>query len=221
MFSSEVKQVDGEAASIATSLLCRAASGDQDAWDTLFERYVPLVRERCRQRGVNDEDARDVSQEVFLFIARQLGRFNRSDDGPAFCGWGRRITEHKIQNHRRRSNRPKSTIGDDLLSGRLASSMIDAPAADTIIVKETLARVLDFVDGRINSVHWKMFWQIVVEELPAADVAEMYGLDLRNVYVIKSRILSQLRRRFAKQQSPASYDWMSRVRPADSFSETE
>src|SRR5262249_27276083 len=72
----------GEAAG-ATSLglLERARSHDAAAWGRLVQLYAPLVDRWCRQASLQDADAADVRQEVFLAVARGLDEFRRDSAG--------------------------------------------------------------------------------------------------------------------------------------------
>jgi RNA polymerase sigma factor (sigma-70 family) len=54
------------------SLVTRAQAGDQQAWDTLVERYAPLVWSICRRHRLADADAGDVGRTVWRRLADQL-----------------------------------------------------------------------------------------------------------------------------------------------------
>ena len=45
-------------------LLVAARVGDQHAWDTLVERFVPLVLSIARRFRLSEKDVEDVSQSV-------------------------------------------------------------------------------------------------------------------------------------------------------------
>ena len=49
-----------------TDLVTRARNGDQQAWDAIVERYAPLVSAICHRYRLDDADAYDVSQSVWL-----------------------------------------------------------------------------------------------------------------------------------------------------------
>jgi hypothetical protein len=56
------------------SLLARARNGEEQAWDTLVDRYAPLIWSICRRYRLADADAKDVSQSVWLHLVDHLGR---------------------------------------------------------------------------------------------------------------------------------------------------
>ena len=86
-----------------TSLVTRAVSGDRQAWDALVERYIPLVWSICRQHQLDNDDARDVSQAVWLQLASQLRTL---DDPAALAGWLSAVTGRECDRIRCAAPRP-------------------------------------------------------------------------------------------------------------------
>jgi RNA polymerase sigma factor (sigma-70 family) len=70
--------------SVTTDLVTRARHGDQQAWDTLVERYAPLVWSICRRYRLSGADADDVGQTVWL---RLVSRLDQVRDPAALTGW--------------------------------------------------------------------------------------------------------------------------------------
>ena len=54
-------------------LVTRARDGDQQAWDVLVERYVPLIWSICLHYRLDRADAEDVGQRVWLQLMNHLG----------------------------------------------------------------------------------------------------------------------------------------------------
>jgi RNA polymerase sigma factor (sigma-70 family) len=57
---------------VVTDLVTAARNGDKQAWDTLVERYTPLVWSICRRHQVGDTDAESVGQIVWLQLLDHL-----------------------------------------------------------------------------------------------------------------------------------------------------
>jgi RNA polymerase sigma factor (sigma-70 family) len=70
--------------SVAAELVSRATAGDKLAWDELVERYSPLIWSICRRYRLNDEDAKDVGQSVWLRLVSQLDKLRNP---AALPGW--------------------------------------------------------------------------------------------------------------------------------------
>ena len=67
-----------------TDLVTRAATGDEQAWGALVERYAPLLWSICRRYRLASDDAADVGQSVWLRLLDQLGSLR---DPAALPGW--------------------------------------------------------------------------------------------------------------------------------------
>ena len=62
----------------------RARNGDEHAWAALVERYAPLIWSICRKYRLDDSDAADAGQNVWLHLVDQLGKIR---DPAALPGW--------------------------------------------------------------------------------------------------------------------------------------
>ena len=91
-------------------LVTRARTGDQRAWNTLVERYAPLVWSICRRHQLSGTDAEDVSQSVWLTLVRQLGTIR---DPAALPGWLATTTARECAKTLRAARRPP-TAGREL-----------------------------------------------------------------------------------------------------------
>lgn len=69
---------------LVTSLVTRAASGDQEAWDAIVERYAPLVWSICRRNQLDRRDVDDVGQSVWLLLVEKIGTLR---EPAALPGW--------------------------------------------------------------------------------------------------------------------------------------
>src|SRR5262249_40152904 len=90
------------------SLLARLGDPeDRAAWQQFVELYGGLVYGFARQRGLQDADAADLTQEVFLAVARSAGRWQYDPRRGSFRGWLYRVSQNQIaQLLRRRHGQP-------------------------------------------------------------------------------------------------------------------
>jgi RNA polymerase sigma-70 factor, ECF subfamily len=180
------------------SLLDRVRADDAVAWDRLVSLYAPLVFYWCRRADLQEEDAADVLQEVFLAVATHLDGFHKDRPGDTFRGWLRVITQHKILDLFRRRQREPDGVGGSIAAERLAD--LPAPAgsegqsvADQRAERSLLFRSLDFLRGEFEPKTWQAFWKTVVDDRSAKEVAEELGMSPGAVRVAKSRVLRRLR----------------------------
>ena len=82
-----------------SELIPRAASGDRSAFQTLVERYRPMVYRVAYQFAGNHHDADDIAQEVFIKVYRSLDRFRQDSQ---FTSWLYRIAMNACIDYRRR-----------------------------------------------------------------------------------------------------------------------
>ncbi len=65
-------------------LVKRCLAGEALAWEVLVERYAQLVRSVPARYGLEQEDVKDVTQDVFLSLARHL---HQLEDAEAIGKW--------------------------------------------------------------------------------------------------------------------------------------
>jgi RNA polymerase sigma-70 factor (ECF subfamily) len=82
-------------------LIQRFKQGDLDAFNSLYERYLPRVQNRVRY-VVPEPDIEDVTQEVFIAVLKSLGSFRGES---LFSTWLRTLTNFKVAEYYRRRNR--------------------------------------------------------------------------------------------------------------------
>lgn len=83
-------------------LIDRFLQGDGTAFDTLVERRQRAVYNLAYRMTRNAEDARDVSQEAFVQMYRNLSRFDRRS---SLATWLYRIVVNLCLNHLSRGSR--------------------------------------------------------------------------------------------------------------------
>jgi RNA polymerase sigma factor (sigma-70 family) len=88
-------------------LVARARNGDQVAWDTLVERYAPLIWSLCRRHRLDGADAADVGQNVWLQLVTQLGNIR---DPAALPGWLATTTRRECQRVRNKAQAPHAAL---------------------------------------------------------------------------------------------------------------
>jgi RNA polymerase sigma factor (sigma-70 family) len=70
--------------SSVSALVARVCDGDQEAWNEIIERYVPLVWSICLRYQLSRPDIDDVGQSVWLLLVENIGKLR---DAAALPGW--------------------------------------------------------------------------------------------------------------------------------------
>ena len=113
----------------------RAREGDAAALRTLYDRYVPRLRERIRRSLRSDLRRKvsesDVIQEAFLVLNRRLADFEDRGEG-SFGGWLLRIVDMKVQEVvRHYVGTRMRDVGQEITRGRRRPSGAFPAAAPT------------------------------------------------------------------------------------------
>ena len=91
----------------ATSVFDRLAHGDAGAMQECLQRFRSLIWSMAKKRGLSDEDAEDLSQEVMIELWKSAGRFDATKASePAFVAM---ITRRRLIDRIRRQNRRPTT----------------------------------------------------------------------------------------------------------------
>jgi RNA polymerase sigma-70 factor (ECF subfamily) len=89
------------------ALAQRAAKGDMQAFEELYQRHNRRVYSLCLRMTQNVSEAEDLAQEVFIQLFRKIGSFRGES---AFTTWLHRLTVNQVLMHfRKRSVKLEQT----------------------------------------------------------------------------------------------------------------
>jgi RNA polymerase sigma-70 factor (ECF subfamily) len=179
------------------SLLARLSDpDDRAAWRQFVELYGSLVYGFARQRGLQDADAADLTQEVFLAIAQQAGRWNYKRELGSFRGWLYGLTRNKIARFLERRPRQAVGSGDSNAQQRLAEQPSPEPDLEAAWEQEYGQQLFRLAAAQAQQhfapTTWKAFWATAIEGKSGVAVAQELGLSVGAVYVARSRVLARL-----------------------------
>jgi RNA polymerase sigma-70 factor (ECF subfamily) len=177
------------------SLLARLGDReDRLAWQQFVELYGSLVYGFARQRGLQDADAADLTQEVLLAIAQTAGRWHYDPQRGSFRGWLYGITRNKLAQFLHSRNSQPVGSGDTTAQLRLAEE--PEPDSEATWQQEYQQQLFRLAAAQIQKhfqpTTWKAFWRTAVEGESGASVAAELGLSVGAVYVARSRVLTRL-----------------------------
>ncbi len=176
----------------SASLLERVRRPDDgQAWERFVELYTPLLLEWARRLGAGPSDAEDLLQDVFALLVRKLPAFEY-DPQQSFRAWLRTVFRNRWATLRR--------IPSAVLPARGAVEVPEAVVADGLAEwedeedrRQIVARALRLLQHDFQPITWQAFWDFVVCERPAAEVAAARNISVDSVYTAKSRVLRRLR----------------------------
>ncbi|MBX3437255.1 MAG: sigma-70 family RNA polymerase sigma factor [Planctomycetaceae bacterium] len=179
------------------SLILRVAEGgDAMSWEEFVAIYQPFLHNVVRRTGMNDHDACDIVQDVFLMLLRTLPRFEYRSERGRFRGWLKTIVQNMVVDRLRRKGRSREIpIGDEAVVEL-------APRTDDAWNREYRLQVARFAQEQVQSssaeVTWLCFEEHVLKRRTAAEVAAQLGLSCGAVYMNASRTLARIREKCAE-----------------------
>ncbi|MCA9178196.1 MAG: sigma-70 family RNA polymerase sigma factor [Planctomycetales bacterium] len=186
----------GELPSLSTSLLQRVQAMQPDAWARLVQVFSPIVYRWCRQWGLTSHDSADVVQEVFVSVARGIGRFERQAEQGSFRTWLATICRNRIRDHWRRAGRgPQAAGGTAALRDLQNLEELELSITETQLTGLLPARLLAMIEAEFEPHTWQAFWRTTIDGQSPREVADQLGIQVATVYQAKSRVLRKLRQR--------------------------
>ena len=176
-------------------LVARARTGDEPAFEELFNRHrrrVALIASRFFQRR---EQIEEIVQESFMKAYFALADFSSSEES-AFASWLARIAFNacydELRRTRRRPEHTASELSDDDSSSLRQTLAVEAAGQDTeaLMIERDLARKLL---ARLNPEDRLLLVMLNVEELSVADIAGLTGWSASKVKVRAQRARAHLR----------------------------
>ncbi len=164
---------------------------NQDAWSRFVWLYTPLLQRWLARLGMGSEEAADLIQDVFLVLVRKLPEFTY-DRQMSFRAWLRTVTINKWRD--RQSGRVALPLDND--SPPLANLEVSdqADLFDEAEYRSYLTgRALKLIQAEFQEATWRAFWEFVVADRPAAEVATELAITVNAVYLAKGRVLRRLR----------------------------
>ena len=172
------------------ALLERCRQGDELAWEALVRRFQARVFGLAYHYLHDREEAREVAQEAFIRIYRNLDRF---EAGGNFAAWSLRITRNcAIDRLRHLKARPPL---DDVQvdAQRLVCETHSAPDVDAMVNERQrlLYRALDLM----SAVNREMILLKDIQGLQQREISELLSVPLGTVKTRSSRARVELARR--------------------------
>ena len=167
--------------------------GDADAFEVLVRRKTPKVYALCYRIIGNAEDAKDISQLVFLKLWENLEKY---DAQYAFDTWlYRMVTNVAIDFMRNRQSR-ENAVNSNL---RLVRTSTDPEQGVTVQRKE-IESVFEEVSAVLSPKQKTIFVMNQMDDMPSAEIARVLGCresTVRNhLFNARKAMQQQLQKRF-------------------------
>lgn len=173
------------------TLVAASLEGSTAAFETLVRRYQPRVLRFLEHQLGNREDARDVTQRVFVHAYESLARFK---PGACLAPWlfaiarFQGIDQLRHIGARRDLGKRFADHADATVAAPDPASLLDAREG----IEQRWRWVRDHLDER----SFQVLWLLIQEEMDTHDIARVMKLTRSHVKVLLFRARKSLRGRF-------------------------
>lgn len=176
---------------------------DQQAWVQFVSIYEPLILRLMRQRGLQEADARDVTQQVVLAVNQAVERWQPDGREASFRRWlfgiARNLALRFVQRSATvRGPGRRGAGGTDMLE--LLTNLPEPDHRTTVEFDheyrtEIFHWAAECIRGEFRESTWDAFWRTCVLNESIAAVADSLGTTTGNVYVARTRVIARLRQK--------------------------
>jgi len=175
-----------------SSLLARLQGArDEQAWHEFEARYRDLVRRYCRRTGLQESDAEDVAQAVFLALARRLPTFQLEPARGRFRDYLGRVVTNTIHRLHSSPTERVQLVGADILAEVVDPTEILEPGWEDEWMSHHLRVALRKVRAQATPETMAIFERLLAGE-SVEDVARTTDHTPDSIYKVKQRIGERL-----------------------------
>lgn len=177
------------------SVLVQKTLWDREVFAILIERYEAKLDRYLSRLGIGDEeDRRDLLQDIFISAYKNLNAF---DTSLSFSSWIYRITHNMAMSfHRHQSAHPLGVSiaeGDMVIEGLRDEAMDTTHIAERNITSEHVGRALSKIDEKYRSAIVLRYF----EEKEYKEISDILEMPVGTVSVLIHRAKQALRKELA------------------------
>lgn len=201
------------------SLLDRLKSSDDtESWQDFYRIYGRLVRDFALGAGLTATEAEEVVQETAIGTSRNLPGFHYDPKVCRFKTWLLNLASWRVKDQLKKrrwcgdlakdsgqnTSGPPKLVEPDRERTATVNRVPDPGATNLDALfeqewrKNLFTTALDRVKSKFSVKQFQIFDLLVLQEWPASQVARSFGVSLTNVYVIRHRIASAVKKESKK-----------------------
>jgi RNA polymerase sigma factor (sigma-70 family) len=178
----------------------RATPDDPVVWAEFVDWYGRNILRWCRAWGLQESDAQDVAQEVFLNLSVQMHGFSYDPKG-SFRAWLKTLTRRAWQVYAKKQRKAGQGNGYGAELDRLANvkaRMDLTQRLEEAFDQELLKEAYNLVRLRLQPRTWQAFELLAIQGLSGAEVAKRLDMKVANAFVARSKVQRMLREELAR-----------------------
>ena len=183
-----------------TATVEAAKHGDQEAWNRLVDRFIPLVMSVARRYRLNAEDSADLNQTLWLRLVEHLDQLR---EPRALPGWI--VTTTKNEALRLLKTRNRSVAVDPL--GGFGLDSVDDPGVDEDLLREERHSALRAGVLELRPRHRELLLLLIAEPpLSYDEISARLDMPKGSIGPTRARVLDELRKTRAMRSFMATHD---------------
>lgn len=170
---------------------------DHEAWVEFVEIYEPATYRQLRKCGLQDADARELMQDLFIAVNRQIPKWELTKERGSFRGWLRRVARNLVINWMKNGQRRIVSWGGsgshEMFDELAAEDCAESAEFDREVQRSIFQRATEVVRQEQNPKAWQAFWGTAVEGKTPSVVSHELGMSPGAVKVAKFRVFARLK----------------------------
>ena len=169
---------------------------DHEAWVDFVTRYDPVIRLSCRRYRLSAENADELSQRVWIDLARRMRTF-RYDPGKTFRGWLRRLCQSRAIDLLRKKADGVLFLEDQPVEVLAQEAPVDfdaeaGAASERPLLLRLAEEVQERVRRRVEERTWQVFWKIAVLGQSVREASEAADISYYAAFAAQKRVRRML-----------------------------
>jgi RNA polymerase sigma factor (sigma-70 family) len=158
-------------------------------WRRFHELYAPLIQRFALRSGLTRVESDEVVQNTMLRVVERISEFDYDRERGSFKSWLLKCAKWRILDAIRA--RPKNTLQlatDGNAGPSLMPVAVFESAWDDEWAEHQKQIALEGVKKKSSAAHFQIFCLYVIDGLSARKVAEMVGVTVAQVYLVRCRL---------------------------------
>jgi RNA polymerase sigma factor (sigma-70 family) len=170
-----------------------ADTGNEAAWQRLFDLYAGFVFSIARSKGLREEDADDMVQVVFADLARNLPTFRYDRAKGKFRSYLTALVHWRVMDRLKAGKRDADLKASFWEEAKSAASAADEDFSEREWQQAALEEALRRMKPDVRPEHYAAFVASAVDGQDTESVMRLYGISRDNLYQIRKRLTERLR----------------------------
>lgn len=192
------------------SLLIRLRERSDEAWHEFLSIYEQSIFDFARRKGLQDADARDVTQEVLAALEKKMPDWDMNPRQGKFRGWLFRVARNLAVDRIIECSKSPQALHAEASSGEQDPVVRSTTDSEEFVLqyrRRLLHWAAEQVRACVSEATWQAFWMTAIEGKSSSLVADHLGLSCGNVYAAKFRVTARIQKLVQSMGGVEASDW--------------